>query len=439
MADSDTNDQTRSTRDSGYVLPRKDYSTMPMPRGDNPAADMIRDKLAKIYASEPDPFEEERQAEAAPKRSKHQQFMYDLNNSGKDLAQIQTEWHNYYVNLSDDEKHAVWQEFYASNNGQQHPHIALPADTPTPAEKIAHVRNEIPTHSAASKQARNDRRESEEIKKDIRAHAGRRKLTKKQHAQSLAFGLSVGLVTVLIFLFSFFNEVFIAPFIQPARTSAAAPLIVTSSTVAPTQEAQVIIPKINVQIPLQFDIRSTDEATMQKALESGVAHYPTTSDPGENGNAAFFGHSSNNIFNKGKYKFAFVLLHELVPGDTFYITKQGKLYAYKVFDKKVVEPNQVEVLEPVKGHPATATLITCDPPGTSLRRLVITADQISPDPSTNVKASNETNTTDPVALTSNGPTLWGRFISLGIGKTIVGLLTVVAIVIIFRRMIPKRR
>ena len=107
--------------------------------------------------------------------------------------------------------------------------------------------------------------------------------------------------------------------------------------------------------------------------------------------------SSNNIFNKGKYKFAFVLLHELVPGDTFYITKDGKVYAYEVFNKMVVEPGAVEVLNPVEGHQAIATLITCDPPGTSLKRLVIQGDQVSPSPSGNTAAADNSSVASATA------------------------------------------
>ena len=44
------------------------------------------------------------------------------------------------------------------------------------------------------------------------------KLKAKHHLQSLLFGLGMGLIVVIIFLFGFFNEVFIAPFIQPSRT-----------------------------------------------------------------------------------------------------------------------------------------------------------------------------------------------------------------------------
>jgi sortase A len=434
-SDDDQQGQHRRSDHGGFVLPRNDYNVAPPDRADDPAVNAIRDKLAKLYASEPDTLQEEQQAEAAKHRSKHQQFMHELHNSGKDLAQIQTEWHNYYINLPDNEKHSVWQEFYASNQSAAQSTVSLPAATPTHTEALAQVRTESAGHSNKAKQARHDRRETSEVQHDIREHAGRRRLTKKQHLHSLLFGLTSGIVALVIFSFGFFNEVIIAPFIQPGKASAETPLIVSTDTVAPSNEAQVIIPKINVQIPIQFDINATDEATMQKELESGVAHYPTTSQPGQNGNAAYFGHSSNNIFNKGKYKFAFVLLHELVPGDTFHITKDGKLYTYKVFDKKIVEPNQIEVLDPIAGHPATATLITCDPPGTSLRRLVIVGDQINPDPSGNSAASTELPTEQTAnTLSGNSPTLWGNFIGSAGGKVVAALLVLGSLVVIFRRL-----
>lgn len=429
-------DHTTANR-KGYVLPRSNYNVAPPERGVNPAADVIRDKLSKIYAAEPDPFEEEKEAEAVQARSKHQQFMYDLNHSGKDLAQIQTEWHNYYLDLSDQEKHQVWQEFYESNQVAHQPAIQLPADAPTEAEKLASVRNELATHKSPPAHRTKDRRNTEAVQSDIRSHAAKPgRLKAKQHLQSLAFGIGMGLLAVIIFLFGFFNEVIIAPFIQPARTATGTPLIVTADSIAPTSTPEVIIPKINVQIPVDFSETSTDEATIENDLESGVVHYPTTSMPGQNGNAAFFGHSSNNIFNKGKYKFAFVLLHELVPGDTFYITDNGKVYAYKVFSKTIVDPSDVGVLNPVAGHAATATLITCDPPGTSLHRLVVVGDQISPDPNGNGAATTASASASSSAteLVGNGQTLWGHFISQGYGKAVVGGVVVVVVAVGFRRL-----
>jgi sortase A len=187
--------------------------------------------------------------------------------------------------------------------------------------------------------------------------------------------------------------------------------------VAPNSTPEVIIPKINVEIPLDLSVTSTDQNQIENALESGVVHYPTTVLPGQQGNTAFFGHSSNNIFNPGKYKFAFVLLHELVPGDTFYLTYNDKVYAYQVYDRQIVDPSNVSVLNNVPGKIATATLITCDPPGTSLHRLVVWGEQVSPNPSVNtVSAISPSAAGTPTVLPDNGPTLWSRFV-----KAIVNL------------------
>jgi len=100
-------------------------------------------------------------------------------------------------------------------------------------------------------------------------------------------------------LFSFFNQIIIAPFIQPSRHVGSLPLIISSVTVPTNTTPEVIVPKINVEIPVNYNLTSDNEATIETALEDGVIHYPTTVDPGEDGNAAFFGHSSNNIFNLG--------------------------------------------------------------------------------------------------------------------------------------------
>jgi hypothetical protein len=86
------------------------------------------------------------------------------------------------------------------------------------------------------------------------------------------------------------------------------------------------------------------------------------------------------------------------------------VYTYRVFQKQIVDPTDTWVLNPVAGKTATATLITCDPPGTSLHRLVVWGEQIDPDPSAAAAAPAPTTTAQqPAQLASNGPTLWGRF------------------------------
>jgi LPXTG-site transpeptidase (sortase) family protein len=408
-------DEPKDKDDSGYVLPGKAGNLQPLSDeekaaiGANPAAELIRQKLARLYAKEPDALQEKREAEAAKPRSRHQQFMHSLSASGKSLAEIQTDWHNYYLSLSDDEKHEVWQEFYENNRPGEPPKLHEPAPKHARQFAVSHQRptqvvsgdEPTPKTPAPPKNIREHIRHKVE-KRTAHLSAGAR-----QNLHSLLFGLSAGAVVLLFLLFGLFNEVVIAPFIQPGRASAT-PIIVNSNSVDASGQPQVIIPKINVQIPVVYGLNTINENVIQDALQQGVVHYPSTVKPGEDGNAAFFGHSSNNIFNKGKYKFAFVLLHKLKLGDTFYLTCGGTIYSYKVIERKIVDPSEVSVLDDISGETATATLITCDPPGTSLHRLVVVGRQISPSSDKNSQSSTTLPADDTSQLPGNGPTLWTR-------------------------------
>ncbi|HPD99486.1 MAG TPA: class D sortase, partial [Candidatus Saccharibacteria bacterium] len=235
----------------------------------------------------------------------------------------------------------------------------------------------------------------------------RGKLSPKHHLQSLLFGLSMGMIVVAVVMLSFFNERFIAPFITPSRTASASPIIINpNEQVGP--ESKVIIPKINVDVPVVYDMTTNEEKAVQAALENGVVHYPSTPVPGQNGNVVIVGHSSNNLLNRGKYKFAFVLLNKLQEGDTITMQYGGKRYVYKVYEKVIVKPSDVGVLGPTD-KTASLSLITCDPPGTSINRLVVRAEQISPNPNGNVAASTANQVANtPDIVPGNAPSLFER-------------------------------
>lgn len=388
-----------------------DPPTLPLPDkpGADEAAELIRRKLHSIYATEPDAVGEAIEAERQPatKRSKHQKFMADLAASGKAFHQIQTEWHDYYQSLSDKEKHEVWQEFYSSRLPQAPvaatgPMVAL---DPQPTTSFSGS-FDVPAAATAGKRTKPET--VADLKKQLTSRVRvRGKLSRRQHFKSLMFGLSAGAFTVLLLLFGFFNERFIAPFITPSRNVSATPLILDeSSAVGP--DPRLIIPKINVEVPVVYDVQTVEEDAVQAGLERGVVHYATTSNPGEQGNGAIFGHSSNNILNKGKYKFAFVLLSRLESGDTFYLEKDGVRYAYRVFDKKVVSPAEVSVLGSIPGKTSTMALITCDPPGTTIHRLVVWGEQISPDPADNTASTAIRTDEQPEILAGNPESLWSR-------------------------------
>lgn len=383
-------------------------------RESSPAVEMIRSKLNKIYTKEPDATTEAAEAVATKtSRSKHQQFMYDLTSSGKSLAEIQTDWHNYYVALPNDEKHEVWQEFYRNQNKVNRASPEQDKRSNRPKVKMKRVSNakiiapKRQKHAQLMSYNSQPDKPAGEIKDNIlnKVSAGGR-LTTKDHAKSLLFGLGLaGLVGGLL-AFVFFNEVFIAPFVSPSRTVSATPIIgQVDQPVGP--EPKIVIPKINVDVPVVFGLDSVSEDTIQDALEDGVVHYAASPQPGEKGNSVIVGHSSNNILNGGKYKFAFVLLRRLDIDDVFYVHREGVRYTYKIYESKVVPPSDVSVLGDAE-RPNSITLITCDPPGTSINRLIIVAEQISPDPNGNLEAVIDIEPESEEALPSNAPTLWSR-------------------------------
>jgi len=364
-----------------------------------PAANIARAKLANLYKEEPDAKEEIVESASATQRSRHQTYMHSLSTSGKSLAEIQTAWHSYYVGLSDKDKHEVWQEFYSAHDKTK---VVQPKQTPAVAPKVAKPHKLAKPQSVAAVK--------QKIIRSVNSGSGR-KPSAKQHLHSLFFGLGMGAIVMLVFMFGFFNERFVAPFITPSRAVSSTPIIVDPNSTAAGPNPEVIIPKINVEIPVVYDVGSIEEAAIQNALEGGVVHYSSTPNPGEKGNSVIVGHSSNNIFNQGKYKFAFVLLNKLEIGDTFYLTKDGVRYAYKIYEKKIVPPTDVSVLG-TTDKPATATLITCDPPGTSLNRLIVVGEQISPDPSGNTASTVDPAASETGVVPGNAPSLWSRITDL---------------------------
>ncbi len=152
--------------------------------------------------------------------------------------------------------------------------------------------------------------------------------------------------------------------------------------VAPTDN-RLVVPKLGKSVPLvnmstesiQGENWSELEKQIQDGLRKGVVHYPGTAKPGQYGNVFMTGHSSYYPWDSGKFKDVFATLSKLDVGDRYYVYYDQKKYAYQITEKKEVQPNNVNVLsQPVDKK--ISTLMTCTPVGTTLRRLIITAEQI---------------------------------------------------------------
>ena len=97
-------------------------------------------------------------------------------------------------------------------------------------------------------------------------------------------------------------------------------------------------------------------------------------------------------------------LNRLTAGDLFYLDYGSTRYTYKVTELKVIDPTDVAALNLGTDKPY-ATLVTCDPPGTTAQRLLVIAEQVSPSPD----SANETQAEDvadtPSSITGKPKTL----------------------------------
>lgn len=118
----------------------------------------------------------------------------------------------------------------------------------------------------------------------------------------------------------------------------------------------MLIPRIDLKAAVA-------EGVELGTLKFALGHFKGTAMPGEKGNFCVAGHRSytyNEFFNR---------LDEVEVGDSIIVrTKKGE-FTYKVYDKKVVEPTEVSVLNSTSD--ATITLVTCTPIRVATHRLIV--------------------------------------------------------------------
>lgn len=138
------------------------------------------------------------------------------------------------------------------------------------------------------------------------------------------------------------------------------------------KEFGLVIPKLGINVSVIQDVNPQNPKEYQKALSKGVAHAKGTSTPDALGNTFLFAHSSDTFLNANRYNAIFYLLNKMEPNDLFYVAYKGRLYKYFVVEKKVVAPTQIEYYhKPLPDYENTLTLMTCWPPATTLKRLVV--------------------------------------------------------------------
>lgn len=122
---------------------------------------------------------------------------------------------------------------------------------------------------------------------------------------------------------------------------------------------------------LKIDNAVVDVGSMD--LKKSLIQYPQTALPGQLGNTVVFGHSVlPQFFNPKSYLTIFATLFRLKTGDEIFVDFDKIKYKYRVEEMYEIKPTDLSVLEQ-RFDNRYLTLITCSPPGTYLRRLVVRA------------------------------------------------------------------
>jgi sortase A len=144
-----------------------------------------------------------------------------------------------------------------------------------------------------------------------------------------------------------------------SKEQATKPFVLTKASVVPKPQVIGIlqVDLISLKLPIVEGIRKQD-------LKIAPGHIPGTAVPGQVGNAVIAGHRSysyGRMFNR---------LEELKLGDTIKVNVAKKNYEYTIYEKKMVDPSDISVLNYNKTD-TILTLITCNADGK--RRLILQA------------------------------------------------------------------
>lgn len=172
-----------------------------------------------------------------------------------------------------------------------------------------------------------------------------------------------GLIIIFLGLYYYFKSL-------PSPNQKIEPNII-DSPLATNQEAKLIIEKLSINVPILFNVSGANESIYLKAIERGVAHFAGTVKPGEQGNSVIFGHSSYYKNKPGDFKEVFKQLDQLSIGDKILVTQGNDDITFLVTETKIVQPDDLTVLE--SGAESNLTLITCWPPGSTSKRMIVRA------------------------------------------------------------------
>ena len=267
--------------------------------------------------------------------------------------------------------HSAWQNYYQKYYSE---YYSSAAKNYIEKERLKDARNKAEEEAILKPQT-----EETELRRFIRKKATESAKKTRRHRKLIP--IIAGATVVLLILFLQYNRLIFVPimaYVAPGNNAASEIESVDPTvTAAVSDEPRLIIPKLNVDVPIHFNIPLSE---VMSAMNEGVAHYRiagASAFPGEIGNLVITGHSAGDVYNSNPYKFIFSGLERLEDGDLIYVNYNGIRYTYSVYKRQIIDPSNVSALVMDTDKPLI-TLVTCTPLGTSKNRLLVTGEQISP-------------------------------------------------------------
>jgi len=123
----------------------------------------------------------------------------------------------------------------------------------------------------------------------------------------------------------------------------------------------------------KLKIDNASVSTVDYDLSRHLVHYYGPANPVQKGSSIIYGHSTlPQWFDPHNYKTIFATLHTIQLDDEVFLNVDGKIYRYKVSSIHITEPDDIEIFSQTYDD-SYLTLVTCTPPGTIWKRLIVRA------------------------------------------------------------------
>lgn len=192
----------------------------------------------------------------------------------------------------------------------------------------------------------------------------------------------VGCLSYLLYLYAPIAKAVFRYQITKQQTPNNSNLAVVTPLPSPTPSNEFVlnIPKIEAKANIVGNVSPFNKDEYTKILEqNNVALAKGSEEPGGGkGKSTFiFAHSTEQGISLVRNNSTFYLLDELATEDKIFVNMRGKVYEYRVYDKKIVRADDVEYLAYSDPDKEVLILQTCWPLGTDWKRLLVFGELIT--------------------------------------------------------------